>query len=176
MLTELLSTIPDAFIPLAIFALRIVDVTIATLRMLFTVQGKRPVAWVLGFIQAAMFVASASLVLGNLDNLWNILAFAAGFAGGNVVGMIFENRIIPGYALLRIISPNRGAMIAESLRKFGHGVTEIAARGREGTVGLLYCYVLRKEVQATEDEILALDQEAFLTTENVRQVSGGWMA
>jgi uncharacterized protein YebE (UPF0316 family) len=176
MLTELTSWIPEAFIPLAIFLLRAIDLTLATLRMLFTVQGRRRISWVLGFLQASIFVISASLVLGNLDNLLNILAFAGGFAGGNVAGMIIEGWIIPGYTLIRIISPNRGTMIADNLRKFGHGVTEIAGRGRGGTVNLLYCYVLRKDVQSTENEILKLDQDAFLTIENVRQLSGGWLS
>jgi uncharacterized protein YebE (UPF0316 family) len=171
-----LPQIPDELIPLLIFFLRTFDLTIATLRMLYVIQGRRRAAWLLGFLQAASFISSAALVLGNLLNPINILAYAAGFAAGNVVGMTIETRLIPGYSLIRIISPRRGSLIAEALRNFGHGVTEVAGRGRDGAVSLIYCYVLRRDLQATENEIIALDEDAFVTKENVRQVRGGWLA
>jgi uncharacterized protein YebE (UPF0316 family) len=75
---------------------------------------------------------------------------------------------------MRIVSSKWGALLTESLRSFGHGVTEVMARGMEGTVSVIYCYVPRREVRSTKNEILSVDPEAFVTVQNVRQLRGGW--
>jgi uncharacterized protein YebE (UPF0316 family) len=47
-------------------------------------------------------------VLSNLDNQLNIIGYAAGFATGNVLGMLIKERLAVGFIDLRIISPNWG--------------------------------------------------------------------
>jgi uncharacterized protein YebE (UPF0316 family) len=73
-----------------IFILRVMDMSLDTLRVLFVMRGRKGVVWALGFCQALIFVIAISSVLSNLDNPLNILGYAAGFATGNVVGMLIE--------------------------------------------------------------------------------------
>lgn len=157
-----------------IFGLRSFDLTIATLRMLFVVHGRRGPAWVLGFIQATSFAIGAAAVLANLQDPINLLAYAAGFATGNVIGITIQSWLIPGYSLMRIISSRRGNLVTEGLRASGHGVTEVGAEGLHGTVGLIYCYVPRRAVRRTARKIRKMDPESFMTVLNVRQLRGGW--
>jgi uncharacterized protein YebE (UPF0316 family) len=164
----------EEYMPLIIFGLRTIDLTLATLRMLLVVRGRKTFAWIFGLFQSASFVLGIAGVLGNLSNPINLLAYAAGFATGNVVGITLESRLAPGQSLLRIVSSKWGALLTESLREFGHGVTEVLGHGMEGTVSVIYCYVPRREVRATKREILAIDAEAFITNQNVRQMRGGW--
>jgi uncharacterized protein YebE (UPF0316 family) len=166
----------EEYIPLIIFGLRTLDLTVATLRMLLVVRGKKAFAWIFGLFQSASFVLGIAGVLGNLSNPLNLLAYAAGFATGNVVGITLEARLAPGKSLLRIVSSNWGALLTESLRKIGHGVTEVLGHGMEGTVSVIYCYVPRREVRSTKGEILAIDPDAFITVQGVRQLRGGWWA
>ncbi len=42
-------TIPAILVALGIFALRVSDMTLDTIRVLFVFRGKRGLAWVLGF-------------------------------------------------------------------------------------------------------------------------------
>jgi uncharacterized protein YebE (UPF0316 family) len=164
------------YLPLIIFALRTVNLTVATLRMLLVVRGRKSLAWILGLVQSATFVLVIAGILGDLTNPLNLLAYAAGYATGNVIGITIENRIAPGQSLLRIVSSKWGALLTESLRKFGHGVTEVLAHGMEGTVSVIYCYVPRREVRSTKAEILTVDPGAFITVQSVRQLRGGWWA
>jgi uncharacterized protein YebE (UPF0316 family) len=168
--------VPESYIPLIIFGLRTLDLTVATLRMLLVVRGRKTLAWIFGLIQSASFVLGIAGVLGNLSNPINLLAYAAGFATGNVVGITIEARLAPGESLLRIVSSNWGALLTESLRNIGHGVTEVLGHGMEGTVSVIYCYVPRREVRSTKGEILAIDPNAFITVQGVRQLRGGWWA
>ena len=164
------------FIPLIIFGLRTLDITVATLRMLLVIRGRKTLAWIFGLFQSASFVLGIAGVLSNLSNPLNLLAYAAGFATGNVVGITIEARLGPGRSLLRIVSSTWGALLTETLRGFGHGVTEVMARGLNGTVSVIYCYVPRREVFSTKAEILSVDPEAFVTVQDVRQLRGGWWA
>ena len=168
--------IPEDYIPLIIFVLRSLDLTLATLRMLLVVRGRKTLVWIFGLFQSASFVLGIAGVIGNLSNPINLLAYAAGFATGNVIGITLEARLAPGKSLLRIVSPNWGALLTESLRSIGHGVTEVLGHGMEGTVSVIYCYVPRREVQLTKGEILAIDPDAFVTVQSVRPLRGGWWA
>ncbi len=162
---------------LMIFALRVVDMALDTIRVLFVVRGKKLIVWILGFFQSLVFVVAISSVLTQLDNILNVIGYATGFATGNLVGMLIEQRLAIGHILVTIISSNRGAFIAERLRASGYAVTEIAGRGRDGTVFELHASVLRKDVSNVETIVLEADPQAFITAEDVRPVRRGfWRA
>lgn len=162
---------------LIIFALRVSDMSLDTLRMFFVMRGRKALAWGVGFCQALIFVMAITRVLGNLDNLLSIVSYAAGFATGNVVGMLIEERLAIGHIHLRIISSRRGSAIATRLREEGYAVTEIPARGKDGMVTLLNCSLLRRNVTKVDRIIQDVDEEAFVTSEEVHPVwRGFWRA
>ena len=162
---------------LTIFALRVCDMSMDTLRMLFVVRGRKPIAWLLGFSQSLIFVIAITSVLTHMGNPLNVVGYAAGFATGNVVGMWIEERLAIGHTHLSIISPRLGAVLAQTLREAGFAVTEISARGKDGMVSLLSLSVLRKDVGRVETIIHATDAEAFVTSEDVRPLRRGfWRA
>jgi uncharacterized protein YebE (UPF0316 family) len=157
-----------------IFLLRVGDMGLDTLRVLFVMRGKKALVWVLGFFQATIFILAIGIVLVGVDNPLNIVAFAAGFATGNVVGMLIEERLAIGFIQMRIISPRLGSAIAEMLRGEGYAVTEVAARGKDGMVSLLSCSVQRKDVGHVRAVVNQVDEMAFITTEDVRPVRRGF--
>lgn len=160
-----------------IFLLRVSDMTLDTLRVLVVMRGKKGIAWLLGFFQALIFVLAISSVLRDLDNLMNIIGYAAGFATGNVVGMFIEEKLAIGHIHISIISPGRGTAIAEHLRSQGFAVTEIPARGKDGMVTMLNCDVLRRYVDQVRKLVNEIDTEAFITAEDMRPVRRGfWRA
>jgi uncharacterized protein YebE (UPF0316 family) len=159
---------------IGIFMLRIGDMSLDTLRMLFVVRGRKALVWGLGFFQSLLFVVAISTVLTNLNNAMTILAYATGFASGNVIGMWIEERMAVGFLQFTIISSTRGAVIAEQLRKSGYAVTEIPARGKNGTVTMLHTNVKRKDMDNIETIVLEADPEAFVTLDEIRPVRRGY--
>jgi len=159
---------------LVIFALRVTDMTFDTLRVLFVMRGRKSIAWVLGFMQAAIFVIAITSVLKNLDNPLNIIGYAAGFATGNVIGMAIEEKLAVGFTNIQIVSPRRGVFLAEGLRNSGFAVTEILARGKDGMVSMLSMSVRRKQVFAVERIVNELDTGAFMTIEEVHPMRRGF--
>ena len=162
---------------LLIFSLRVTDMSLDTLRVLFVIRGRKPLAWLLGFFQSGIFVIAITSVLSNLDNPLNIIGYAAGFATGNVLGMWIEERLAVGHSHMRIVSPRRGTAIVERLRSEGYAVTELSRRGKDGMVTLVSCSVRRKDVMDVDKIIREVDENAFVTAEDVRSVRRGfWRA
>ena len=157
-----------------IFILRVSDMTLDTLRVLFVMRGKKKIAWILGFFQSAIFVLAIGKVLTQVNNPLNILGYAAGFATGNVVGMLIEERIAIGHININIISPHRGSAIVTHLRQSGYAVTELSGRGKDGMVSLINCSVLRKQVDAVRQLVNEIDSDAFITAEDVRPLRHGF--
>jgi uncharacterized protein YebE (UPF0316 family) len=82
---------------LLIFALRVINMSLDTLRVMFVVRGGKLVTWLLGFVQSVIFVIAFTYVLNDLNNPLNVIAYAAGFATGSVIGMWVEERLAVGY-------------------------------------------------------------------------------
>jgi uncharacterized protein YebE (UPF0316 family) len=159
---------------LVIFALRVTDVSFDTLRMLFVMRGRKKIAWILGFLQSIIFVVAITSVLRDIDNLLNILGYAAGYATGNVVGMTIEQRLAIGHTRVQIVSPRRGKIVTQKLREGGFAVTEVPAQGKDGMVTMLNVSVRRKEIKAVEKIINECDDDAFVTLEDVNPIRRGY--
>jgi uncharacterized protein YebE (UPF0316 family) len=173
----MLDFIPLALLPILIFLIRVADMSLDTLRVLFVVRGRRPQAWVVGFMQSALWVIAVASVLSHLDNLLNVLGYAAGFATGNVVGMRIEERLAIGHSHLRVISSRLGDAVADAVCGAGYAVTVLSGRGREGTVSILTTSVRRRDIETVRSEVLRVDPQAFVTLSDVRPLHRGfWRA
>ena len=168
------SLLPAALVPILILVIRIGNLSLSTLRVLTVVRGRKRAAWALGFVQSLLFITVITGVFKNLDNPLNLAAYAAGFATGNVLGIIIDDRIAPGHSLLRITSSSHGAAIMEALHQAGMGATEVAGSGRDGTASLIYCYSPRRKVRKIKELVVQHDPQAFITLLQVRQIGGGW--
>jgi uncharacterized protein YebE (UPF0316 family) len=170
---DLISLQPWAF-TILIFLLRVVGMSMDTLRVLFVLRGSRLPTWILGFLQTTLWVVAIGGVLSNLNDLWNVIAYCAGFATGNVVGLAIEERLAIGYVNMRIISPGRGSAILETVRTAGYGATEIPGRGKDGTVTVIDCSIKRRHISKIQKEISRIDPEAFVTIEETRPLHRGY--
>lgn len=169
---------PSAWLgALGIFALRVCDMSFDTLRMLFVVRGRKGIAWGLGFAQSVIFVIAITTVLSHLDNPLNVIGYAAGFATGNVIGMLIEEWLAIGHVKISIVSSRLGASLAGGLREAGFAVTEIPARGKDGMVSMLSVSVLRRDVPRVQTLVHEMDEQAFVIAEDVRPLRRGfWRA
>jgi uncharacterized protein YebE (UPF0316 family) len=157
-----------------IFLLRVINMALDTLRVMLAVRDRRLLTWIIGFIETVIFVVLLTAVIQDLTNILNIVAYAGGFATGNVLGIWIEEKLAIGHTNLRIISPKLGAAIVERLRKEGYGVTEIPARGKDGSVTLVNASVVRKKVAEVQKLVQEVDPDAMMTAEITRPMSRGF--
>jgi uncharacterized protein YebE (UPF0316 family) len=159
---------------LFVFCLRLTDVTLGTLRILMTVRGRKLLAGAVGFVEVTIFAVAISQVVRNMDNLWNILGYAAGFAAGTIVGMTIEERLALGFTVVRIISSEMGKNLVQAIRKAGFGATEMMGQGMNHAVTVLEVTVCRPDLPAVLQIVDRVDSKAFVTVEEARRVYRGW--
>ena len=78
---------------LLIFCLRLIDVSMGTVRILMAVRGRRLLAGAIGFFEVTIFLVAISQVVANIGNWWNVLGYAGGFAVGTILGMTIEKKL-----------------------------------------------------------------------------------
>jgi uncharacterized protein YebE (UPF0316 family) len=159
--------------PLIIFGLRIIDVSLDTLRVLFAVRGARWVASILGFFQALIWLFAVGNAMKHLDSWWHILGYAGGFATGTLVGVMIEQYLAYGLATVHVVSRHGGVEIAEAMRELGFGVTEVPGYGRDGGVELVQTVVQRQHLDEIAKIVERWDPDAFVTVEEPRILRGG---
>jgi uncharacterized protein YebE (UPF0316 family) len=159
---------------LLIFVMRMIDVSMGTIRMIMITRGMRRQAVMIGFVEITIWVLAISQVINNLDNVINILAYAGGFATGTYVGMRIEDRLALGIVSVHIISRNHGHEIAEKVRAGGFGATEVEARGQSGPVTMIAVVAPRKDVPQVIRLANTVDATAFVAIEDLRQTRRGF--
>lgn len=159
---------------LFIFALRVTDVSMGTLRTTMIVRGQRVWASLIGFVEITIWVVAIGQVLNSLDSVINVIAYSGGFATGTLLGMWIGDRLALGHADLTIVSTKKGSEIADHLRRAGYGATLLSARGHAGPVAIINVTAAQKEVAHIMRLTNEIDATAFVTVEEARSVVRGY--
>ena len=160
-------------LPLLIFFARVSDVTIGTLRIVFVSKGFKFLAPILGFFEVFIWLLAMSKIFQTLDNWLYYVAYSAGFAVGNYVGLLIEERLALGFVNLRIITLASGDALIKRLSTEGFGVTSTEAMGTRGRVNIIYCVIKRSDYKQVADIILEYNPKAFYTIEDIRFANQG---
>lgn len=160
------------FSALQIMVLRIIDVSMGTFRTLMTVQHKKYIAGLMGFIEVTIWVFAISTVFRNLDNIYNVFGYSTGFALGTMLGITLEQKIGSGYLQFHIISLQFADKIADTLRMNKIGVTILPGEGSRGGVAMLIVLVSRKREKEVMDIINEIDPDAFVSVQSANAYRG----
>ena len=158
-------------LPLLIFLARIVDVTLDTLRIIFISRGDKLVAPILGFFGILVWLLAITRIMANLDNFTAYIAYAAGFATGNYIGLRIEQRLAIGVQIIRVITGKDASPLIRELRSQGFAATVVEAEGKEGPVHVIFLVVKRQKVKGVVSMINAFNPKAFYSIEDVRSMS-----
>ena len=158
-------------LPLFIFVARIFDVSLGTLRIIFVTKGMRRVAPFVGFFEVLIWLLAISRIMQDLDNWVCYIAYAAGFASGNFVGMLLEEKLAIGHEMIRVITRKDATNLIGDLRTKGYGVTSVKAEGIEGEVAVIYIIARRSMIKGVIDDINAFNPRAFYTVESIKYVN-----
>jgi uncharacterized protein YebE (UPF0316 family) len=157
---------------LLIVAARIGDVSLGTIRTVSVINGRRGVAWALGFIEVLIWILVVSRVINEVrDNTFYAIAYALGFAMGNFVGITIEQHLAYGEQVIRVFSRSEG--LAHRLRGHGHRVTEFEGRGRDGAVSMLFIQTPRKRVSDVLTVARSMDPECYYVVDDIRLAASG---
>ncbi len=158
-------------LPILIFCARIMDVSLDTVRILFISRNLKFYVAFTAFFAVLIWLMVIRQIFQQLDNPVCYLAYAAGYATGNYVGMIIENKISIGKVIVRVITRMESKELASLLRSSGFGVTVIEAQGATGAVKVIFTIVERSDIKRVVEMIRESNPSAFYSVEDVRMVS-----
>lgn len=161
---------------LAIFFAKVAHVSLATVRIIYLTKNRGLTAAIIGFFETIIYLIALGMVLQNLDRWENVLVYGFGFASGNILGSILEDKIAVGVVHVQIVTGQNGGQLEEVLREHGFGVTSIPCRGREGEHLIIHVIMKRKKLQGLFGLLQEHAPEAFVSVLDARRTMGGYEA
>ncbi|MEG2322454.1 MAG: DUF5698 domain-containing protein [Bacilli bacterium] len=148
-----------------IFIFKVVENSIATLRLIVVSNGKKWLGAVLNFIIAVIWIISTGLVITNIkSDPLKILFFALGSFFGSYIGSYIEEKIALGSnMLLAIINPYYTNIITEQLKDPCYLL-------KSEQQDILLIIVTRKKRKDVVNIIRKFDQQAILISQVARQL------
>lgn len=159
-----------------ILFIKILEVSLATLRIVLITKDERLKGAIIGFFEVIIWVIVVSTVLKNVtEDPFKVVVYALGFAIGNFVGSKFENYLAIGTTNIEVITHKKdGKALSIALRKEGYPVTAVEAYGMNDRREILYIRIPRKEVNKTVQFIRSFQQDVVITINDIKPVYGGY--
>ena len=167
--------VSSILIALAIFACRVCDMSLDTLRVVSLVKGNAVRAAILGFCEALIFITAISQVLRPPFCLLYMLAYASGFGGGTLAGTVIAGVVASQFVLLRVLSRDHASDIINAFRREGFRVTVVQGEGQLGPVPILFSVMERRICKRAIELVRRLDEKAFVLVEPVEEAVGGYV-
>jgi uncharacterized protein YebE (UPF0316 family) len=160
-------------LPLLVFFAELCVVTLCTLRIIFIARGMKFLAPVLGFFEITIWLFAIGQVMRNMENPWCFLGFASGFTLGNFLGVLIEQKLALGTAVVRTITRRDATELIASLRTARFGVTALDAEGATGPVKMVFTVVRRRELEVVLSLIRSFDPAAFYSVDEIQEAGPG---
>lgn len=168
----------EAFIyvilPILIFLSRIMDQSVGILRIIFATKGLKYPAFFAGFIESLIWLIAIGQIMNHLDNMFCYLAYAGGFATGNVVGIYLEQKLSIGYVMVRVIFQKDSDTTIALLRDSDFRLTIGDAMGMEQPVKVVFSTIMRTRLKTFLKVLNHNNPNAFYTIEDVKMVKQGY--
>jgi len=157
-----------------IFSINIVYVTFFTLRMILTLKGYRYIAALISMVETVIYIVGLGLVLDNLNEIQNLVAYAVGYGTGVIIGTKIEEKMALGYIMVNAISTDTKLNLPLILRDEGYGVTDWHANGRQGERQALQILTPRKYELKLYTRLKDLDPGIFIIAYEPKSIHGGF--
>jgi uncharacterized protein YebE (UPF0316 family) len=167
------SLVTYILIPGLIFFSRILDVSFGTIRIVMVSKGYKFWAPFLGFFEVLIWLIAISKIFENLDNWVCYVAYALGFAAGNYVGLIIEEKMALGIVKLQIITRKDASKLIDNLKAAGFGITHHNAQGANEKVSIIHSIIKRSEIKKVEAIVKTTNPKAFYSIEDIKFVNEG---
>lgn len=160
----------------AILIFKIIEVSIGTMRIVLITRGERMLGAFLGFVEVALWISVVSAVLNDIQSdPFKALAYAAGFALGNYVGSMLEQKLgIGNVRVEAIVMEEDGAELASSLRAKGYAVTVMEGQGMNHERHILLMNIQRKRSMEIVKFIRKCQENVVITINDIKPVYGGY--
>ena len=160
---------------LKIFFVRILDVSLGTIRTMFVVRGKKLISSMIGFFEILVwFLVVKEALQTESNSIFIAISYSLVFATGNYIGALLSDKLITGNVSVQVFTNNNN--LEKILREHGYGVSSVVYTGyeEEAHKHMLFINVDKKKEKALRELIKKNDKEAFIIVNETKYVENGY--
>ena len=163
---------------LKIFIARIIDVTLATLRTVYSVKGKTLLAGIIGFIEATIwFIVVKEALNTDIQSPFIVMSYAGGFATGSILGTLVSKTFVNSLIKVEVITTKATPDNVEKIRLEGFGVSVIDILDNDNDVDkkMLIITLNSKHLEELKRILRHIDRNAFVVVNESKIVQNGFI-
>lgn len=158
---------------LKIFSARILDVSLGTIRTIFTVKGKSFISALIGFIEVLIWFLVAREALSNGVNIFIAISYSLGYSIGIYIGSILSKKLIKSNLNVQIITENYD--LIDKLRKEEFAVSVVDIKGKDSNKYMLIIGINNTKKDLLIDKIKKFDNNAFIYINETVYIQNGFI-
>ena len=165
------------FLCIKIFFVRIIDVTLGTIRTIITVKDKIFLASVIGFFEVLIWFLIAKEALDTaMDGTVIGIAYALGFATGTYVGGLISRYVIKGNLQVQIVTNKATQDWLDKLRNNGFAVSVMDINEKKGLPDkyMLFMEINKKDFDKLHKLLKEYDRNALIVVNESLAVINGY--
>lgn len=162
---------------LKIFFVRILDVSLGTIRTIISVKGQNILASLIGFVEITVWFLVVKEAI-NTDNssYWIVFSYASGFSVGTYIGGLLSSKFIEGNLGVQVIIDDDNPSLIDLLRKSGYGVSVIDIKGQnDDGKYMLFIEINNKRFNHLKKIVKDFDPKAFIVVNETKYVQNGYI-
>lgn len=163
---------------LKIFFARIIDVTLATLRTVYSVKGKTILAGIIGFIEATIwFIVVKEALNTNIQSPFIVMSYAGGFAVGSILGTFVSKKFVNSLIKVEVITTKATPENIEKIRLEGFGISviDILDNNEDVDKKMLIITLNSKHLEELKRILRHIDRNAFVVVNESKIVQNGFI-
>lgn len=176
-MSELLSSIHPVAVCFIVFAAKIIEITVQSLKTCMMVRGQRIKAAGLGFLECAVWGLVVSTIIATLgDNLLLLAFYCIGYAAGLFLGSTLEGKIALGTSSLQLVANSENTeKITNYLNESSRGYTVFDGHGSKDKMSMIFIVLPRRDALSVLKEIRKIcDNNVFVVVGDVSKYAGGY--
>lgn len=159
-----------------IFFVRILDVSLGTVRMIITVKGNKLVASLIGFFEILVWFLIVKEALNTTEtSIFIALSYSLGYATGTYIGGFLSDKFVSGTLSVQVVLSNDNHKIVDKIREEGFAVSVVNVKGKEDhDKYMLFMEIDKKKINQLKYLIKSLDSKAFVVVNETKMVENGF--
>ncbi len=161
-----------------IFLARIADVTLGTLRTIYTVKGKTITAGLIAFVEVFIwFIIAREALNTDLKSIWIVIAYSGGYATGTILGTFIANNFVNSLISIEVITTKATIENINKIREQGYGVSVVntVENIQENHNKILYITLNSRNLDKLKKIIKTIDPNAFIVIKETKIVQNGYI-
>ena len=158
---------------LKIFAARIIDVTLGTIKTFYIFKEKRLTSFIISFFELIIWFYAARTALSmEINSIFIPISYALGYATGTYIGTFISSKYIKGHLTVNVIS---NKITKDKIKEFKDKKFGITSIKPEDNKHLLIIEIEKSRLNELKETISKIDDRSFIIVNDTRIVQNGYI-